>query len=150
MNEIHTCHAKCPCQRGERPRSDFLEARVFPSDEAVEAAIRAFDLAPEAEHDGDLSDFRAALVAALPFLEAAVRADERNKVKERVEQVILGHIGEPVRPVPERRAEWGPRCAGCDADEFRHDGYCSIECRDAQFFAADVLAALSTSQGEEA
>lgn len=27
-------------------------------------------------------------------------------------------------------AEWGPVCNGCGADEFRIDGYCSIECRD--------------------
>jgi hypothetical protein len=26
--------------------------------------------------------------------------------------------------------EWGPKCAGCGADEYRIDGYCSIECRD--------------------
>lgn len=27
-------------------------------------------------------------------------------------------------------AEWGPKCAGCGADEYRVDGYCSCECRD--------------------
>ena len=27
-------------------------------------------------------------------------------------------------------AEWGPKCAGCGGDEFRLDGYCSLECRD--------------------
>ena len=26
--------------------------------------------------------------------------------------------------------EWGPKCAGCGVDEYRIDGYCSIECRD--------------------
>ena len=26
--------------------------------------------------------------------------------------------------------EWGPKCAGCGADEYRIDGYCSVECRD--------------------
>lgn len=25
--------------------------------------------------------------------------------------------------------EWGPKCAGCGEEEFRIDGYCSIECR---------------------
>jgi hypothetical protein len=25
---------------------------------------------------------------------------------------------------------WGPKCEGCGADEYRIDGYCSIECRD--------------------
>lgn len=27
-------------------------------------------------------------------------------------------------------SEWGPVCAGCGGDEFRLDGYCSLECRD--------------------
>jgi hypothetical protein len=27
-------------------------------------------------------------------------------------------------------AEWGPKCHGCGAVEFRIDGYCSVECRD--------------------
>ncbi len=26
--------------------------------------------------------------------------------------------------------QWGPKCNGCGDDEFRIDGYCSIECRD--------------------
>jgi hypothetical protein len=28
------------------------------------------------------------------------------------------------------RDDWGPRCAGCGAEEYRIDGYCSSECRD--------------------
>lgn len=26
--------------------------------------------------------------------------------------------------------QWGPICEGCGGDEFRIDGFCSIECRD--------------------
>jgi hypothetical protein len=28
--EVHTCHAKCPCQTGGEPMSDFVEARTEP------------------------------------------------------------------------------------------------------------------------
>jgi len=78
--------------------------------------------------------------------EAAIRADESNKMESKVREVISGHIGLPYRSPPTTREEWGPRCAGCDGDEFRHDGYCSIGCRDSHAFAADVLAALSTEE----
>lgn len=26
--------------------------------------------------------------------------------------------------------EWGPTCARCGSDEYRIDGYCTVECRD--------------------
>lgn len=38
-----------------------------------------------------------------------------------IEQRTAGHL-----PID----DWGPTCAGCGADEFRLDGYCSLECRD--------------------
>lgn len=39
---------------------------------------------------------------------------------------------------------WGPRCVGCNADEYRVDGYCSVACRDYHDddLARDVLALL--------
>ena len=44
---------------------------------------------------------------------------------------------EIVQEIKERRCkdwlaldQWGPVCHGCGAEEFRIDGYCSIECRD--------------------
>lgn len=44
---------------------------------------------------------------------------------------------ERLAEIRERRAmgwlpldEWGPKCAGCGADEYRLDGFCSLRCRD--------------------
>lgn len=32
-----------------------------------------------------------------------------------------------LRPIP-KWSEWGPTCANCDTDEYRVDGYCSVDC----------------------
>ncbi len=54
---------------------------------------------------------------------------------------------EQLRDEAERRSrgwlpldKWGPVCAGCGADEYRLDGYCSLECRD--FHSDDETAAV--------
>jgi len=41
-------------------------------------------------------------------------------------RALADEIGKGYLPI----SEWGPVCAGCGVDEFRIDGYCSIECRD--------------------
>lgn len=44
-----------------------------------------------------------------------------SALREIVDERTLGWV--PIE-------EWGPKCAGCGADEYRIDGYCSVDCRD--------------------
>lgn len=71
--------------------------------------------------------------------------------KEKAEQILVGHLGKRKLIRPKSVKEWGPVCAGCGADEYRIDGFCSIECRDATDLTIDLLAALSViDEGKEA
>ena len=115
------------------------------SDEAVEAGARAIARAetnlrsafPQNWH-GFAAHSRAALTAAAPI----ILQQERERAKARIEQAVRDELGNLPGPQPRGLDEWGPVCAGCGDEEFRIDGYCSIECRDRQNFAIDVLAAL--------
>jgi hypothetical protein len=64
-------------------------------------------------------------------------ADERQEIAAIVEKRTRGWL-----PL----SEWGPTCHGCGADEFRIDGYCSIECRD--HHDDENIAALAASLAE--
>lgn len=65
--------------------------------------------------------------------------DRFKEARDLVENVIHNELGYLPGPRPKSRDEWGPVCAGCGAQEFRIDGYCSIECRDLNGFALDIL-----------
>ena len=71
-----------------------------------------------------------------------------DRVKTEIDRVLTEHIG-PNRRIPQSRDEWGPKCAGCDGDEFRIDGFCSCECRDVHELAADLLDSLASTNTKE-
>lgn len=60
-----------------------------------------------------------------------------------VEDVLFEWVGKQTKPPPLGRDEWGPTCAGCGADEYRIDGFCSCECRDRYEFAWEIREALA-------
>jgi hypothetical protein len=81
--------------------------------------------------------------------EAEIRATVLAEARERVEAVIQGNVGRPVKLPPQGMDEWGPECAGCGESEFRIDGFYTIECRDRYEFAYEILAAIEGSSDEE-
>ena len=62
--------------------------------------------------------------------------------REAVDRVLTEWFGDrrPSGSLP--RDEWGPDCAGCGNEEYRIDGYCSIECRDNHEVIGELLASL--------
>lgn len=51
-------------------------------------------------------------------------------------------------PIPASRDQWGPVCASCGNEEYRVDGYCSVECRDRHEWATEIRAALDPDMEE--
>lgn len=72
----------------------------------------------------------------------ALRSPEQAGTKARVEAVLFDWLGKQEKPMPRSSKEWGPVCVGCGSDEFRIDGFCSIECRDRYEFGLEIRAAL--------
>ena len=69
--------------------------------------------------------------------------------REAVDRVLTEWFGDrrPSGSLP--RDEWGPDCAGCGNEEYRIDGYCSIECRDNHEVIGELLASLDPKGKED-
>ena len=66
---------------------------------------------------------------------------------ERVEKVLTDS-GISLGPIPRGLSQWGPACANCGADEYRIDGYCSMECRDVHALCHEILDALDEGEAQ--
>jgi hypothetical protein len=86
IETIHTCHAKCPCQTGGEPVSDFLEA-AQPVRHSGEPIAQEADKSHEPKHETGqpIPDEPEALVRISHSAYAAGQADTLAKVRERVE-----------------------------------------------------------------
>jgi hypothetical protein len=76
-------------------------------------------------------------------------AKERDDLRERVEGVLSDWLGKQERPMPRGVEEWGPDCVGCGDDEYRIDGFCSIECRDRYQLGLEIRGELNREENDK-
>lgn len=119
--------------------------------EAVEkaAVAQAYAEGFESATDGDREEVRDAVTATADLLFSAGYEAGIKAARETVDRVLTEWFGDrrPSGSLP--RDEWGPDCAGCGNEEYRIDGYCSIECRDNHEVIGELLASLDPKGKED-